>query len=107
MHTGSQIILTEGNTEVSCHIAHTEHSEGDIEYKIIGREANWYKRGIKEAIAIREKKPIMNKDDGRYRLSAIYDNVLEMKKRRHCSTKSGDNGLMHQQKIQKPTEEAV
>ena len=76
MNSGSEIMLTEGNTEVSSHIATEEHSEGDIEFEIIGKENNWHKRGITEAIAIKERKSRLNEDEGRYRLPAIYDNII-------------------------------
>ena len=76
MQEGSNQILTEGNTEFSTHVATDEHSREDFEYSIIYREENWFKRGIKEAIAIRKLKPNLNQDDGRYHLSAIYDNLI-------------------------------
>ena len=66
MNNGNNIIVSEGNTEMSIHMASEEHKEGDVEYSIISREKNWYKRGIKEAIAIRNLKPTLNKDEGRH-----------------------------------------
>ena len=76
MNNGSNIIVSEGNTEMSIHMASEEHKEGDVEYSIISREKNWYKRGIKEAIAIRNLKPTLNKDEGRHYLSVIYGKLV-------------------------------
>ena len=39
-------------------------------------DENWYTRGIREAIVIKEIKPTLNIDEGRYHLSPIYDNII-------------------------------
>ena len=77
MHDGTNQILTEGNTEFSAHVASDEHEKDDFEYSIICTEENWFKRGIKESIAIRKIRPTLNLDDGRYHLSAIYDKLIQ------------------------------
>ena len=79
MHEGSNQQLTEGNTEVSAHVATDIHNKQDFEFKILHTENNWYKRGIKEANAIRKLKPGLNKDGGRFHLSAIYDDIIQNK----------------------------
>ena len=43
----------------------------------VDRESDWRTRGIKEAIWIRKTKNSMNRDEGRYRLSHIYDDLLK------------------------------
>ena len=43
--------------------------------KIVAREADWKIRGIKEAITIR-RTINMNRDEGRYTLSHLYDDLL-------------------------------
>ena len=43
--------------------------------KFVDRESDWRTRGIKEAIWIRKTKDIINRDEGRYRLSHIYDDL--------------------------------
>ena len=45
--------------------------------KFVERESDWRTRGIKEAIWIRKNKNIMNRDEGRYRLSHIYNDLLK------------------------------
>ena len=54
-----------------------EHGKDKMNVKIIGREENNWKRGIKEAIEIKRRKPTLNQDDGRYNLAAIYDIVID------------------------------
>ena len=76
MNEGSEQQLTEGNTEFSAHVATDSHRKEDLQYKILFTDDNWFKRGVKEAIAIRKVKPTLNKDGGRYHLSAIYDDLI-------------------------------
>ena len=54
-------------------MAREEHEKCDLGHSIICTEDNWFKRGVKEAIAIRKIKPSLNLDDGRYHLSSMYD----------------------------------
>ena len=39
-------------------------------------EENWFKRGIKEAIAIRKMRPTLNLDEAQYHWSAIYNHLI-------------------------------
>ena len=71
-----ETIRSEGNTEVSKHLAHEEHEKEDIKFKILGRDENWYRRGIIEAIHIKREKPELNQDEGRINIPTIYDNVI-------------------------------
>ena len=61
-----------GKTAVSEHIVSFDHSEGDIQYKILDFESDWRKRLVKETIAISRLEPNLNDNDGLF-LSAIYD----------------------------------
>ena len=45
--------------------------------KFVDRESDWRTRGLKEAIWIRKTKDSMNRYEGRYRLSSIYDDLLK------------------------------
>ena len=69
-------IQTEGSTEFSAHVATDKHEKSDLKHKILCIEDNWFKRGVKEAIAIRKIRPTLNLDDGRYHLSAMYDQFI-------------------------------
>ena len=70
-----QKIMTEGTTEVSKHVMSHEHKEGDIIIKAVTYDEIWLKRGIREAIEIKKRKPDLNLDEGRYYLPRIYDNL--------------------------------
>ena len=61
-------VITDHMTQQN-HIVHWEGA------KFVDRESDWRTRGIKEAIWIRKTKDIMNRDEGRYRLSHIYDDL--------------------------------
>ena len=76
MHHGSNQRLTLGSTVFSSHLAGDHHSKEDVESKILCTEENWFKRGVKEAIAIRKIRPTLNQDDGRYHLSKMYDKLI-------------------------------
>ena len=67
---GDTPFLTMGKTAVSEHISSFDHSEGDIQYKILDFESDWRKRLVKETIAISRLKPNLNDNDGLF-LSAI------------------------------------
>ena len=79
LDTGSDQQITEGNTEFSAHVATDLHRKEELEYKLIFSDDNWFKRGVKEAIAIRKIKPTLNLDGGRHNLSAIYDEIISSK----------------------------
>ena len=50
LSTGSNIKLTTGNTAISEHMALFEHKPGDVSVKIMRREKDKFKRGVREAI---------------------------------------------------------
>ena len=52
---------SEGNTSFSKHMATTHHQHGDVNIKAIGYERNWHARRFKEALAISELNPTLNK----------------------------------------------
>ena len=76
MHEGGQQQLTEGSTEFSAHIASDTHTKDDVEHKILMTDDNWFRRGVKEAIAIRKIRPTLNQDDGRHHLSPMYNKLI-------------------------------
>ena len=65
LHNGEDIIMNPGESEVARHMVEHEHGKYKMNVKIIGREENNWKRGIKEAIEIKRKKPTLNQDDGK------------------------------------------
>ena len=74
--SGRNIIMTEGETMVSKHMALMDHEEGEVKIEAITYEENWFDRGVREAIEIKKKKPTLNEDEGRYHLSVIYDTIF-------------------------------
>ena len=49
--------------------------------KILDKDSDFKKRGIREALAIRKQGKKMNRDEGRYHLSHIYDTLLRSEAR--------------------------
>ena len=76
MHKGTDQRLTLGSTEFSAHLASEDHQKDDVEAKLLCTEEDWFKRGVKEAIAIRKIHPTLNQDDGRYHLSSMYNQLI-------------------------------
>ena len=59
------------------------HTPEDITIKIMNKEPNSFKRGVREAINIKKHKPTLNKDDqGRFYLQPIYDNLIKAEDRK-------------------------
>ena len=73
---GTNQLLSEGTTDFSAHVASDTHEKSDLRFSVLCTEENWYKRGVKEAVAIRKIKPTLNKDQGRHKLSPIYDQLI-------------------------------
>ena len=96
IHEGADQVLSEGNTEFSAHVASDSHEREDLQYSIVCTEENWFKRGVKEAIAIRKLRPTLNKDDGRFHLSRVYDKMI----RSSVSIKTPNMGENNAQKRQ-------
>ena len=94
---GSDQRLSEGNTEFSAHVASDIHNrKEDLVSTILCTDENWYRRGVKEAIAIRKLKPTLNKDDGRHHLSPIYNKLIQSSVTLKTSRTGGNNGSEEQ-----------
>ena len=76
MHEKTNQQITLGNTDFSAHVATDVHEKKDLKFSVLCTEQNWFKRGVKEAIAIKKIKPTLNKDQGRYHLSPLYDEFI-------------------------------
>ena len=90
LNEGRKLIINTGGSEVAEHMQQQSHGKDDIDYDIIGNEDNWFKRGIKEAIEIRKRNPTLNADEGRYHLSPIWFDAIDLtshqtSKRTRCS----------------------
>ena len=68
------------------HAAQKNHVINWEETKTIAREDDFRKRGIREALRIRKQGKCMNRDEGRYQLSHIYDSLLKQGEGGQCST---------------------
>ena len=77
LHTGANLIWSEGNTEVSKHIAEFDHEPQDVTIKAITYDNNWHRRGYKEALEIRRRHPNLNQDQGRTFIPHIYGRVID------------------------------
>ena len=94
---GSDQRLSEGNTEFSAHVASDIHNrKEDLVSTILCTDESWYRRGVKEAIAIRKLKPTLNKDDGRHHLSPIYNKLIQSSVTLKTSRTGGNNGSEEQ-----------
>ena len=71
-------------TAVREHMNKTGHSVTDQDVKVIGREDQWLKRKITEAVAIRKHHPSLNRDEG-YKLARVYDRLLSRDRSGHVT----------------------
>ena len=74
MHSGSNQMITVGDTAMSEKMALHNHTEGDISIRLLYFESNWGKRRIKESIAVRQLRSSLNGNDALY-ISPIYELV--------------------------------
>ena len=79
LHTGKNIIMNEGNTEVSQHMANEDHDREDVNFRLLGKKVNWYERIIKEAIEIRRRGPSLNQDTGKFYIPNIFNPIIKKK----------------------------
>ena len=61
---------------ITDHVMEKDHIIDWEEARVVGKEADRYKRWIKEAIQIRKQDNIMNRDEGQYNLSHAFDDLL-------------------------------
>ena len=85
INAGNLQYTTEGESPVAEHVTKT-HSKEAMESKIISNEQNYWRRGVKEALAIQKFNPSLNRDDGRYQLSAIFSTLESYSKRSRART---------------------
>jgi hypothetical protein len=75
---------------ITDHAAANNHVIDWDKTEVRARVDNEFIRGVKEAIVIRKTRNIMNRDEGRYRLSHVYDNLL------HPVSRGRGRGQQHQ-----------
>ena len=74
------------------HVVDKNHVIGWKEAKVIGTESNKHKRWIREAIEIRKRKgDTMNRDEGTYHLSHVFDDLLSPKEKSLGDKRTGNS----------------
>ena len=64
------------SSPVGHHMRRTGHTIDWEGTEILDREANWFRRGVKEAMHIRRRHPDLNRDQGRHHLPHCWDTLL-------------------------------
>ena len=64
------------SSPVAQHMQSTGHNIDWNNTEILDREANWFRRGVKEAIHIRRRRPDLNRDQGRHNLPRNWDTLV-------------------------------
>ena len=77
------------NSLFTDHMIDNNHVPNWKEASIITKEDDWKRRTIKEAIWIRRHKGNMNRDEGGYKLSRVYDNIIHKTRASPRTTKGG------------------
>ncbi len=58
------------------HNKSTGHKVNDKNVRILEKEDNWFRRGVKEAIYIKANNSTLNRDQGRHHLPAVYERTI-------------------------------
>ncbi len=64
------------SSPVGEHSANFRHDINWEGVRVLDREDNWFRRGVKESIHIRRTGSALNKDEGRHHLPRSYDRLL-------------------------------
>ena len=65
------------------HLEATGHSFKTENVKIIDKESDWFKRGVKEAFWIKSKTPVINRQGGaRFKLSNSWNRAIRLNNNR-------------------------
>ena len=74
--TRKQSVNERHKSAITDHICVSNHVIQWDSARIVKKEGDWRTRGIKEAVTIRKHPENMNRDEGRYQLSHLYDDLL-------------------------------
>ena len=69
--------------------------------EILTTEPRWFERGVKEAIYIRALNPSLNRDEGRYNLPPVWDNIIK-KRVKAVRPRRWGGGPRHHRHAQRP-----
>ena len=67
---------TRPESPVATHATQFQHLIDSEGVKILDREDNWFRRGVKEAIHIRKTGSELNKNRGRHHLPTVYNKPI-------------------------------
>ena len=100
--TSRSLAGEQNKSAVTDHAISLNHVIDWDQAKVIDRESNRVDRWIKEAIHIRkEQDKLMNRDEGSYQLSHIYDNLFALKLigERQYKTDRSDEGFSRSRNV--------
>ena len=69
------------SSPVGAHLQETNHHVDWDRVRILDREDDWFKRGVREAIHIQRRRSNLNRDSGRHYLPPAYQNLISRDKR--------------------------
>ena len=96
LEENKEISETNIQSEVAQHIAESYHDKKDLKIDILQYEHKWWERGVLEAIHIRKEKPTLNANEGRFKLSKIWNIVINKENkngRRQCSEEDTSSNI--------------
>jgi hypothetical protein len=74
------------SSPVGHHTQETHHHFSEKDVAILHQEADWFRRGVAEAIHISRERPDLNRDRGRHTLPAIYREITDIMSRDRANT---------------------
>ena len=78
---------TVNKSAITDHVLDKNHVISWDEARVVGKETDKYKRWVKEAMHIRKQGTTMNRDEGQFNLSHVYDDLLVEKTSSNTVTK--------------------
>ena len=78
------------SSPVGHHMGYNKNKVDSQNIRIVNRDSRWFQRGVREAIQIRSRSPVLNRDRGRHNLPSFYNTIVRSRDTRVTTAVSRD-----------------
>ena len=78
------------SSPVGHHMGYNKNKVDSQNIRIVDRGSRWFQRGVREAIQIRSRCPVLNRDRGRHNLPSFYNTIVRSRDTRVTTAVSRD-----------------